>query len=149
MVWLNDAKREKQRLAEVEARRKREIEERYRRKIEVYNALDPMVRRLLDDLGQATWGEGYSIDSDPNSYSWVVRKTISKLYPFIMETREHYSIQLDFPDETNMYFCLDASTIRTKDVKEESLESVLSKAFIKGPDRLKWAPSPDVTPRGS
>ena len=71
MDWLGDAKRERQRLEEEEARRaeekqreilereqnaQREVQARMNRRIEMYNALNPMVRRLLEDLGQVQWG---------------------------------------------------------------------------------------------
>ncbi len=144
MVWLNEAKRERQELEEDAARRQRAIQEEQEKaqqaqaqreaqcrmnRNKAYDSLGYMVRRLLEDLGQAQWGSGgYKMVS--YNYGWHV----SKKSTGDGRARE-YGVNLAFnPDGTPRYFHMRGGhSLSTDDLKEESLKRILSKAYIEGP----------------
>jgi len=137
MLWFNRKKREQeQRLAEEENRR-RLLEERTKEqnRMEAYHTFDPMVRRLLEELRQTVWGEGYSISS-PYIYrnSWHLEKETYRTSE-IRYTRNYY-VELLFDGVEPRKFsvrCRDYKEIYTDDVQEESLRRALSRAHYEGP----------------
>ena len=115
MFWLNRKKREQEQKLDEERRRLLEERAKERRRMEVYHTFDPMVRRLLEDLGQSTWGEGYTISA--YSYaSWQLKKETSRISGVRYTRNYHVELLFDGVEPRKFYVsCLDYKRIPTDD----------------------------------